>query len=136
MKELRTRTLGCLLLLGISPDLYAEIANSERSSDPSLALIVDFEGACSPVSFHAMQAELATILQPLGVTADWHFLKQVTGSQTFTELVVVRFKGSCDVDQQTRGGFVPAPRPNPHNGRRHSAVCGNSVWPYLRGDSS
>jgi hypothetical protein len=100
MNELRARTLGCLLLLGFFADLYAEIANSERSSHPNLALIADFEGDCSPIAFHAMQAELATILQPAGVIADWHSLKQVTGSQTFTELVVARFKGSCEIDQQ------------------------------------
>ena len=67
-----------------------------------IALITQFQSEPSPAIREALQAELAAIMQPIGLHFDWRALSP-TENAAAVELVVVSFKGRCDVD-----GLVPA----------------------------
>src|SRR5213078_2142913 len=56
-----------------------------------------FEDASSPLAVQTMREELATIMRPLGMEFTWRELEASSGSEVSVELVVVTFKGTCQM---------------------------------------
>ena len=69
-------------------------------SPADVTVILDFKGTYSPVSFREMRREAAQIIQASGVRLEWR-LRSESMNATFSDLVVMTFKGSCN--------FEPAP---------------------------
>lgn len=82
----------------ILPLLFANFCCIARAANaPSIAVFLDFETTPSAESVSQMKAEVALILAPSGLSLDWRSLTGRSSTETFPDLVVVRFRGSCQV---------------------------------------
>lgn len=64
---------------------------------PSIAVFMDFESEPSSASVAEMQQEVSAILKPSGLALDWRMLNDRRPDESFQDLVVVRFRGSCQM---------------------------------------
>lgn len=62
----------------------------------NLTVLVRVDDQLSPKSFEAMKAELKGMLDDVDI--EWRSLSDVRLGDTFPDLVVVRFKGACEMD--------------------------------------
>lgn len=62
---------------------------------PAVTLVLQFEDEYSTRSLTAMKSETAAIVGESGIKLDWRFLSDVHSSDSFENLVVVRFRGAC-----------------------------------------
>ena len=69
----------------------------QAATAPPIAVFVDFESQPSLQSVEQMRTEIAAILKPSGLTLDWHSLQDSQSTNSYPDLVVLRFKGSCQV---------------------------------------
>jgi hypothetical protein len=86
------RVLLCLTL-AVLPSL----GGSRQAPVAPVAIYSLFEQLPSADIREAVQSELEAIMQPIGLHFEWRTLGAVENSAT--ELVVVNFKGHCDVDR-------------------------------------
>jgi len=68
-----------------------------QAAAPSITVFVDFEQEPSPPSVAQMKDEVASILKPSGLTLNWLSLNSRADSESFPDLIVLKFKGSCQV---------------------------------------
>src|SRR4051794_39460001 len=78
----------------------AMAASAMDVPSPDLTVILDFKGPRSAQSLREMERESSSILKASGLNIGWKLRGEAMG-QTFTDLVVMTFKGSCT--------FEPAP---------------------------
>ena len=81
--------------------VFALLANSPHLAPPGLTVIMDFKGARSDPSILEMQRESAVILKSTGLKLDWR-LRDQTAGQSYSELVVMTFNGTCRFDRALR----------------------------------
>jgi hypothetical protein len=62
-----------------------------------VTLILQYDHAYSPRSLDAMKREVASIVAGAGIKIDWRLRADVRSSDSFENLVVVRFHGSCNM---------------------------------------
>src|SRR5262249_45349386 len=72
-------------------------------------LYAQFQHEPPETVFDSMQAELRTILEPLGLAFEWRNLDQSRGNEVSTELAVIHFKGSCNLADLTPLAAFPGP---------------------------
>jgi hypothetical protein len=65
---------------------------------PNLTIAMQFDQPLSLASLHEMKSEFERIMLPAVPRIEWRMLDDVTGNETFNEVVVVRFNGSCEAD--------------------------------------
>ena len=63
----------------------------------NLTLLIQFEGKPSQQSVQVMKAELQTLMK--NVSVDWKLLNELGPGESFPDLVVIKFKGSCQVQR-------------------------------------
>lgn len=91
--------LTCALLaVGLVVGLTA---TTSRSIPSGLTVVLDFRGVHSDRSIREMEHESASILKSAGMKLNWRLRSQI-GQDSYPDLVVMTFKGSCKFD--------PAPR--------------------------
>jgi len=85
-------TVACFLatLLGA-----AGVPSSPQATVSSVTILFDFDGRFSQKSLQEMKRELASIMHGSGVQIDWRELSDVAPSESFANLVVVTFHGTC-----------------------------------------
>lgn len=81
-----TASLGCALT-----------ASAWNTPASSVTVVLDFKGARSPYSIREMQRESGQILKATGVSLEWK-LRGEASTQSFSDLVVMTFRGSCTAD--------------------------------------
>ena len=81
----------CVLLVAALPLL--SVAGT-RPSFSDLTIVLDFKGPRSDISVTEMKKETQGILRDSGLRLDWRAVDQAY-SESYNDLVVVRFKGSC-----------------------------------------
>lgn len=88
---MRSTALTALLLAACG------LAFSEDASAPprNIGVYFSFENPPSPQITSTMENEVASIMNPLGLTFVWRKLDSVSPS-AFADLIVIRFKGSCE----------------------------------------
>lgn len=69
---------------------------------PAIAIFVNFDKSPPPALREEMQREVASIMKPAGLRFDWHELNAPRGEESFADLVVVHFRGSCDMKSPLR----------------------------------
>src|SRR5438067_554589 len=69
-------------------------ALASASNGTGLTIILDFQGPRSPRAVGEMKREFEGILKSSGLQFDWR-LRDQTEHLTFSNLVVIRFKGKC-----------------------------------------
>ena len=83
----------CLLAIPV----WASSVANERSLPPAVTIYTQFDSAASASSIQPMKEELDAILGPLGLEITWRDLHASSGSEVAVELVVVSFKGTCQM---------------------------------------
>jgi hypothetical protein len=64
----------------------------------AVTLVLQFDQAYSARSLDVMEREVALIVSESGVKVDWKLLADVRSSDSFEFLVVVRFRGACNME--------------------------------------
>src|SRR5215471_18360736 len=62
---------------------------------PQLAIMMKFDVAPPAAVLESMQHEVAKIFEPAGIHLVWRLLEQNDGSELFSHVVVLRFRGMC-----------------------------------------
>jgi len=91
--------LGCAFGSSVGP----------HATTASLTVVYKFDGPHSEKSFVEMNQELSTILKDSGIQVDWRDRDQVSSSESFSNLVVVKFRGVCRMDSTTDRDTEPGP---------------------------
>ena len=84
------------LLLAFSPCALSEW--KEDTTPPAVTVYTQFDHPYSAVSVEQMKQELGTLMGPLGLEVTWRDLRASRGNEVSVELVVVTFKGTCQMD--------------------------------------
>jgi hypothetical protein len=66
---------------------------------PAIAVFMDFETQPSAEALLEMENEVAAIMKPSGLQFDWRMMKDRRAGESFPDLVVVNFKGSCQTER-------------------------------------
>src|ERR1035437_5468557 len=88
--------------------VFVMAATSTHSIPSGLTVILDFRGAHSDPSIAEMERESGDILKTTGLKLDWR-LRDQTAGQTYSDLVVMTFNGSCKFSQTPRVYDEPGP---------------------------
>jgi len=108
-----------LLAAGILP----AFAGGGASAIAPITLYTRFQQTPPPGVLNAMQAELDIIMEPAGLSFDWHSLAESSG-RTSWQLAVVQFKGQCDTADLRR-------RQSPHLPLGWTYVAEGRVLPFI-----
>lgn len=79
------------------------------SRETPVRLYTQFQYPPPDAVLEALQAELDTVMQPSRLDLQWRSLESATGSEVSPELVVVHFKGHCDVNGLLSVGAYAGP---------------------------
>jgi hypothetical protein len=66
---------------------------------PAIAVFMDFESEPSAEALSQMEREITSIMKPSGLQFDWRMMKNRRSGESFLDLVVVNFKGSCQAER-------------------------------------
>ena len=69
----------------------------QGATAPPIAVFLDFETEPSESSVSFMKEEVSAILKPSGLALNWKTLASRTSGESFADLVVVKFRGVCQV---------------------------------------
>ena len=84
-------------LLCLAAAVLPSAAGDRPAAMAPVALYTQFQQEPSPSTREALQSELETIMNPTGLHFEWRSLSDAQ-SAVATELVVVTFRGRCDVE--------------------------------------
>jgi hypothetical protein len=91
--------LGCASGASVAP----------HATTTSLTVVFQFDGPHSEKSFQEMKQELGVLFKNSGIQIDWRERNQVSSSESFSNLVVVRFRGVCKIDTAGDRDAEPSP---------------------------
>ncbi len=74
---------------------------SAQNSQP-IAVFLEFESDPSSATVSAMKQEIGVIMKPAGLLFEYHLMKDRKSGESFTDLVVLKFKGLCQSIQPAR----------------------------------
>ena len=81
----------------------------EDSAPPEVTVYTQFEHPSSAISVATMKEELDDIMGPLGLDFTWRDLHASSGNEVSVELVVVSFKGTCQMSEGVPTGNESGP---------------------------
>jgi hypothetical protein len=84
---------ACVISFALSCAFGASVAPHATSA--SLTVVFQFDRPYSQRSFQVMKQELGSILKDSGIQVDWRARDHVSSSESFANLVVVKFRGMC-----------------------------------------
>lgn len=90
-----TTILGLCALSFAGPVVAA--GNAVLPSGPAVAIFYSFETTPSEDAMLQMKQELYRILAPSGMHLVWRQINENQGNETFPEVLVLRFRGSCEM---------------------------------------
>jgi hypothetical protein len=73
-------------------------------SNPAVAIFLGFDAAPSRLSLESMKNEVTRIMAPTGFKLYWRSLQENPGTESFSDIVVMKFRGKCSLR-------TPAPEP-------------------------
>jgi hypothetical protein len=91
---MRHVVISISIALGLALSLAATV---DKTSPSVLTVIMDFKGPHSPASIKEMERESGFILKSTGVKLDWRLLQDAQ-FDSFADLVVMTFKGTCEYE--------------------------------------
>ncbi|MGA2132541.1 MAG: hypothetical protein ABSH50_09630 [Bryobacteraceae bacterium] len=113
--------LFCLLPL-LPAAAHACTADEMNGDSSQITIYTDFAHSPAAAVIPHMKAELDNIMAPLSLRFDWCSLSEADGRHAVYELVVVRFRGACQVDT------LPTPAKSGPLGWTH--VAGGRMLPF------
>jgi len=96
--------------------------------ETSVGIFVDFETQPAAMALQVMKKEAAGILRPSGIVLNWRDLSQNRGTESFAGLVVLHFRGKCQV--QSWAAESVAARPGETLALATTSVSEGKVLPY------
>lgn len=87
---------ACLISLALGCAYGASVAPQGRGA--SVTVVYQFYGPHSDKSFQQMKQEVGAILKDSGMRIDWRERTEVRSSDSFADLVVIKFRGVCKMD--------------------------------------
>ena len=78
----------------------------QDNAPPAITVYTQFEHPYAAVAADRMRQELANIMGPLGLNFTWRDLNSSHGNEVSVELVVVTFKGTCNMDDSIPSGDI------------------------------
>jgi hypothetical protein len=73
-------------------------ASAPVKAASAVTLVLQFDQGYSTQSLAVMEREVASIVSESGIKVDWRMRDDVRASDSFDSLVVVRFRGACNMD--------------------------------------
>lgn len=92
-----------LLVLSIAFPFCALSELRKDNTPPAITVYTQFDHPYSAISMDTMREELGAIMRSLGLHFTWRDLSGSYGNEVSVELVVVFFKGSCEMDSAMKG---------------------------------
>lgn len=86
-----------LSLWSLPARVFAEGAREEAGSAP-IAIYMSFDGAHSGQAVEAMEREVQSLTKSSGFVLQWRSLDAPRETETFSDLMVVRFHGKCNME--------------------------------------
>jgi hypothetical protein len=80
--------LGCAYGASVAP----------HATGASVTVVYQFAGPHSEKALQEMKEEVGAILKDSGIQVDWRDRTEVSSSDSFADLVVVKFRGVCKMD--------------------------------------
>ena len=98
---------ACLVLPAL---LALGQTRADKHSTGSVGVFMDFDSKPGNASLEVMEREVEGLLKASGVTLDWRQVKQNDGTEAFSGLVMLKFRGRCRVEpvQALRGSDSPS----------------------------
>jgi hypothetical protein len=94
----------------------------------AIAVFMDFQSEPSAATVSEMEREVAAIMKPSGWQFDWRRIEEVRAGESFEDLVVVKFKGSCEAESApVYNELDPNSKPQP---LAHTQVADGHVLPF------
>ncbi len=94
-----THYMRSVAAFGIACALFAFAAAGKASTPPaSLTIVFKFDGSYSEKSVREMKRELDSIMKDSGLQVEWRDRNDVASSDSFSNLVVVKFRGKCRME--------------------------------------
>src|SRR4051794_39121732 len=81
----------------------------------SIGVFLQFDSTPNRAAVEAMKHEVDELLRPSGVSLNWRLAADNRGSESFANLVLLKFQGKCRADASTTGA-----------GRRHAETLGTT----------
>ena len=72
---------------------------------PAIGVFIDFDAAPSQRSVDEMKKEAGKIMNIAGYELDWRALKQNRGKEGFSNVMVVKFRGTCRLEFPAACGY-------------------------------
>src|SRR5215472_9632648 len=94
--------LVLILLLAIPTCALSEL--KQDNAPPAITVYTQFEHPYSAAAIDEMREELSALMAPLGLEFTWRDLNASHGNEVSVELVVVTFKGSCNMTESFSHG--------------------------------
>src|SRR3954454_937145 len=69
----------------------------------SVGIFLEFDSTPSRAAVEAMKHEVDQLLRPSGVSLKWRLAADNRGSESFANLVLLKFQGKCRADSWTAG---------------------------------
>ena len=98
------RALSLAACLVISALLASGETPPQNPASPSVAIFMDFDSQPGVASVAVMEKEVDALLKPSGVTLNWRLAGENDGTEAFSGLVVLKFKGRCRVEGWAQPG--------------------------------
>lgn len=109
--------------------LAASVLAYGEETKPSVGVFMDFDAPPANTAVDAMKREVDSIMRPAGLRVDWRDLGENRGTEAFSGIVVVKFKGKCQV-QPWRGEASEPELTNEKVVLGTSLVSGGQVMPF------
>jgi hypothetical protein len=85
------------LYLMLALPFCARSESKEEKTPPAITVYTQFQQEYSTTAMDTMRQELGAIMSPLGLEFTWRDLNATRGNEVSVELVVVTFKGKCEM---------------------------------------
>jgi len=83
-----------LIWLCVNAALTAAVASAAGNARP-VGVYLSFESVPTAASIEIMKRAVESLLEPAGVTLAWRLTSENSGDESFAQLAVIRFKGTC-----------------------------------------
>jgi len=90
-----------LSILALALSALPALGGSLPRTTPPITIYTSYQHDLSDPVEKAMQSELASIMEPVGIQLEWRSLEAPNESRVAAEIVVVTFHGKCDAQSAT-----------------------------------
>jgi hypothetical protein len=95
---MKTSNLAVTLILLLVPALACGEGPAVDHGPAPIAIYMDFDGPYSSRAVEAMKREVEALTKASGLHLHWRLLRGRRGEESFSDLMVVKFNGKCNME--------------------------------------